>query len=78
MPKLTEIIPDNIPEWAKDLMAEGQLFNGMFEKLKRLQSLVDSQAEDDGLWFDAETASEAYLQQELRTLHELIDGEFGP
>lgn len=40
---------------------------------ERLQSLVDKQAEDEGLWFAAQTAPEAYLQQELRKLHEAID-----
>ena len=34
---------------------------------------IDEQAEDDGLWFDAVTAPEAYLQQELRDLHRVIE-----
>lgn len=38
-----------------------------------LQKLVDEQAEDDGLWFCAKTAPEAYLQQELRKLHAAIE-----
>lgn len=37
--------------------------------------LVLRQAADEGLWFQAETASEAYLQQELRKLHAAIEGE---
>ncbi len=37
--------------------------------------LVNAQAEDDGLWFIAETASEAYLQQELRRLHAAVEAE---
>lgn len=37
--------------------------------------IVKKQAEDDGLWFDAHTAPEAYLQQELRKLHAIIEGE---
>ena len=40
-----------------------------------IQKLVDEQAEDEGLWFHAETAPEAYLQQELRRLHRVIEGE---
>lgn len=32
-----------------------------------------AQAEDDGLWFRAETAPEAYLQNGLRELHEVIE-----
>ena len=39
----------------------------------RLRDFVDCQAEDEGLWFMAETASEAYLQQGLRKLHEIIE-----
>lgn len=38
-----------------------------------LLRLVDEQAEDEGLWFVARTAPEAYLQQELRRLHAAIE-----
>ena len=41
--------------------------------LERIQSVVDEQAEDEGLWFMANTAPEAYLQQELRNLHKIIE-----
>lgn len=41
--------------------------------IEALLNLVDNQAEDEGLWFEAETASEAYLQQELRCLHMAIE-----
>lgn len=34
---------------------------------------VLEQAEDEGLWFNAKYASEAYLQQELRRLHAVIE-----
>lgn len=37
--------------------------------------LVGRQANDDGLWFMAKTAAEAYLQQELRKLHAAIEGQ---
>ena len=39
------------------------------------QQIVDEQAEDEGLWFRAQTAAEAYLQQELRRLHAAVEGE---
>jgi len=42
-------------------------------KVARLAEAVNKQAEDEGLWFIAETAAEAYLQQELRKLHTLIE-----
>jgi len=43
--------------------------------LKCMRSLVNKQAEDEGLWFIAETAPEAYLQKELRKLHVAIEGK---
>lgn len=45
----------------------------MSEELTALRKLVDEQAEDEGLWFIAVTAPEAYLQQELRRLHEAVE-----
>jgi hypothetical protein len=47
------------------------------EKIKLIMQLVAKQAEDHGLWFKAETAPEAYLQQELRKLHQVIEDCFG-
>ncbi len=40
-----------------------------------LLSIVAAQALDEGLWFKAETAPEAYLQQALRKLHAVIEVE---
>jgi hypothetical protein len=37
--------------------------------------LVQLQAKDGGIWFDADYASEAYLQQCLRDLHEAVEAE---
>lgn len=42
---------------------------------RQARQLVEQQAEDDGLWFIAQTAPEAYLQQELRKLHKIIEGQ---
>ena len=41
----------------------------------RLRDIVRNQAEDAGLWFQAKTAPEGYLQQELRKLHAAIEGK---
>jgi len=41
--------------------------------IERLRNMVDRQAEDEGLWFVAQTAPEGYLQQELRKLHAEIE-----
>ncbi len=43
--------------------------------LDLIRALVAKQAKDEGLWFVTQTASEAYLQQELRKLHQLIETE---
>jgi len=45
----------------------------LIERFSLIKHLVYEQAEDEGLWFVAETAAEAYLQQELRRLHRLIE-----
>lgn len=39
------------------------------------KELVTHQANDDGLWFVPQVASEAYLQTALRKLHEVIEGK---
>ncbi len=40
-----------------------------------IKAVVDEQANDAGLWFIAETCTEAYLQQALRQLHVVIEGK---
>ena len=42
-------------------------------KLALLKAYIAEQAENEGLWFMAETATEAYLQQELRRVAWLIE-----
>lgn len=37
------------------------------------RKLVNEQAEDEALWFDATGASEAYLQREIRKLHDAVE-----
>ena len=43
------------------------------EGLGKVRKLVDAQAEDEGLWFMAKYATEAYLQSELRKLHDAVE-----
>lgn len=38
-----------------------------------LLALVEHQANDESLWFVAQTAPEAYLQAALRKLHEAVE-----
>jgi hypothetical protein len=40
-----------------------------------IKAIVDEQADDEGLWFRAETAAEAYVQAALRRLHAAIEGK---
>lgn len=44
-------------------------------KESELIKLASKQAEDSGLWFDAVHITESYLQEALRKLHRLIEGE---
>ena len=43
--------------------------------LRAARELSAKQAEDDGLWFDATTVTEAYLQSALRELAAAIEDE---
>jgi chromosome segregation ATPase len=54
---------------------ENERLRAGVERLREAQRLVSKQAEDEGLWFYVQTAPEAYLQAELRKLHEAIEGE---
>ena len=45
------------------------------ERLNRIRLAIDQQAEDEALWVPAVTATEAYLQQELRKLHLIVEGK---
>jgi hypothetical protein len=68
--------------WARfDLTAARQGWNaarelvpGLTRRLSRVAAVVVEQINDEGLWFEARTAPEAYLQQELRRLHGVIEG----
>jgi hypothetical protein len=42
-------------------------------KLEALKEYIELQANDHGLWFEAEYVSEVYLQQELRRVAWLIE-----
>jgi hypothetical protein len=45
------------------------------EILARARALARKQADDEGLWFKAETAPEAYLQRALRHIHAVIEDD---
>lgn len=79
MGKLAE--KDKEIETAKTLkLIEDSLYNSMKkdrdllkEENERLRDVVNSQAEDESLWFRAETVTEAMLQSALRLLHSKIE-----
>lgn len=50
-----------------------QAFHRLAGILGKIRDTVEEQSEDEGLWFEASTAPEAYLQQELRRLHKVIE-----
>ncbi len=50
-----------------------QINKTLMDDHKTIRDVVNKQAEDEGLWFEAQTAPEAYLQQELRRLHTVIE-----
>jgi len=43
------------------------------ESTDSILELVNNQAEDEGIFFQAKTAPEAYLQQEIRKLHQITE-----
>ena len=45
------------------------------DALARISAVVDKQAKDEGLWIRSSSIVEAYLQQELRYLHAVIEVE---
>jgi hypothetical protein len=55
------------PEQRATLMRE-------LEHMIKVIDVVEEQANDEGLWFEAKTAPEAYLQNALRRLHATIEG----
>lgn len=51
--------------------------NDWRKHLGAIQELAGEQAEDEALWCECRYISEAHLQQELRRLHEVIEGKTG-
>ena len=65
-------LPKHLEEQAQDLAAGFEA--GFFARDEKLKALVDKQAKDEGLWFNAKYVTEAYLQNALRELHAAIEG----
>ncbi len=43
------------------------------QRWRAVRDVVAEQVQDGGVWFTAQTAAEAYLQQELRKLHAAVE-----
>jgi len=70
-PKLREA-RSNV-ELTRMLKNSVDLILALGEVAEAMRLAVNQQARDEGLWFVAETAPEAYLQRELRRLHGAIE-----
>lgn len=57
----------------RDLEAAQERVKELEETIEVQLMLVRKQAKDEGLWFVAQTAPEAYLQRELRRLHGALE-----
>ena len=66
--------PTDLEEEAADtlekLLARNELLEAVVETI---QSFINAQAEDEGLWCEAQYASEAYIQRALRGCHAYIE-----
>lgn len=61
----------NAPAAKMDVTVKAELV----QRFANARVIVADQSCDEGIWFIAETAAEAYLQHELRRLHEAIEGK---
>lgn len=68
-----EASPEEMKTFIRNLIQSRE--SQIREKIKPVIDLVNQQAEDEGLWFVAKTAPEAYLQKELRKLHAVIEDQ---
>lgn len=46
MNKITEIIPDSIPDWAKDAMDDGQFFRMTLERIASLEAQLKEREDE--------------------------------
>ncbi len=58
--EIIEIIPDNLPEWAIKAMAEGQLFNVTFDRIRKLESMCKAAASEIDEHWEAHCDKDGY------------------
>lgn len=68
MPHITEIVPSDMPDWAKQAFDGGQFFNVACNAMRALEEIREIYAGMDG--FKAETAPEAYQQKIIRDMYD--------
>ncbi len=59
--------------WRKRAQAAEAQLAATHAAIRALRALVDEQAEDGALWCVADSIVEAYIQQELRRLHDAAE-----
>ncbi len=72
----SEVCPAEVLAYQHGAASRDAKVAGLRQALHNIYDFVQEQADDEGLWFvDAQSAPEAYLQQELRKLHAVIERE---
>jgi hypothetical protein len=56
-----------------ELGVQDATIKGLRRQLAEIEAVVDQQANDEGLWCEAGTCAESYIQQALRRLHAAIE-----
>lgn len=73
MLKVTEIIPDNLPEWAQEAMDAGQFFKAALEKVDTLEKALNDLL-NDCINFDGGKLSDCMLKQASDALNPQLRG----
>jgi hypothetical protein len=60
MMAITEMIPDDLPEWAIKAMAEGQLFTVTFDRIRKLESMCKAAASEINDHWESHCDDEGY------------------
>ena len=76
MPHITEMIPKDMPEWAKDAIEDGQFFNVAAKAMNELDVLRAAMRDIYEVWagsdaFHAETCSEDYQQRLIKEMTDI-------
>lgn len=70
MPKITEIIPGDMPDWAKDAFKEGRFFNVACKAMNALEEIREIYTGMDG--FLPKTTKEIYQDRIIRKMYDSV------